>query len=254
MTNPVIRALIADDEQSCREILRHYLSRYCSHVSVVGEAHDVKDCISKISTLKPDLVFLDVEMPFGNAFDVLEQTADIPYKTIFVTAFSEYAMRALNASASYYLLKPLNIDELIRAVEKVSAQDQNPQQMHAGIIRENLNSGKIHKILIPTLSGFEVLKTEEIIRLSGNGNYTDLFLSGQRKKTVSRVLKHFEELLQADGFLRVHKSHLVNMNYAVAWHRGKGGFLELSDGTEVEVSPQRKDEVLSRLGGGAGFN
>lgn len=252
--NPAIRALIADDELSCRETLRHYLTSYCSQVSVVGEAHDVNDCIHKIRNLKPDLIFLDVEMPFGNAFDVLEQTADVPYKTIFVTAFSEYALRALNASASYYLLKPLNIDELIRAVDKVAAQEQNPQQMQAGIIRENLNSGRIHKILIPTISGFEVLKTEEIIRLSGNGNYTDLFLSGGRRKTVSRVLKYFEELLQADGFLRVHKSHLVNMDYAVAWHRGKGGFLELSDGSEVEVSPQRKEEVLNRLGGGAGFS
>jgi two-component system LytT family response regulator len=250
----MIRALIADDEQSCRETLRHYLSHYCKQVKVVGETNDVKDCILKIRDLKPDLVFLDVEMPFGNAFDVLEQTANIPYKTIFVTAFSEYALRALNASASYYLLKPLSIDELIRAVEKVSLTEQNPQQVQSGIIRENLSSGRIHKILIPTLSGFEVLKTDEMIRLSGNGNYTDLFLTGGRRKTVSRVLKYFEELLQADGFLRVHKSHMVNMDYAVAWHRGKGGFLELSDGSEVEVSPQRKEEVLSRLGGGTTFS
>jgi two-component system LytT family response regulator len=251
---PSIRALIADDEQSCRETLRHYISRYCNQIELVGEAYDVRDCVVKIRALKPELVFLDVEMPFGNAFDVLEQTAGVLYKTIFVTAFSEYAMRALNASASYYLLKPLNIDELIRAVEKVQNQEEQPQEVQSGIIRENLSSGKIRKILIPTLSGFEVLKVDEIIRISGNGNYTDLHLSGQRRKTVSRVLKYFDELLQADGFLRVHKSHLVNMDYAVAWHRGKGGFLELSDGSEVEVSPQKKQDVLTRLGAGPGVS
>jgi two-component system LytT family response regulator len=252
--NIKIRALIADDEQSSRETLRHYVQRYCPQLELIGEAKDVRDCIQQIRELKPDLVFLDVEMPFGNAFDVLEQTSELPYKTIFVTAYSEYAMRALNASASYYLLKPLNIDELVRAVEKVAEQEQNPMALQSGVIRENLNSGKIRKILIPTLSGFEVLKVDEIMRISGNGNYTDLYLSGQRRKTVSRVLKHFESLLQGDGFLRVHKSHLVNMEYAIAWHRGKGGFLQLSDGSEVEVSPQKKEEVLRYLGNGSAFS
>jgi two-component system LytT family response regulator len=126
--------------------------------------------------------------------------------------------------------------------------------LQSGVIRENLSSGKIRKILIPTLNGFEVLKVDEIMRISGNGNYTDLHLSGQRRKTVSRVLKYFEQLLQADGFLRVHKSHLVNMEYAVAWQRGKGGILQLSDGSEVEVSPQKKEEVLRCLGNGSAFS
>jgi two-component system LytT family response regulator len=248
MHKPAIRALIADDEHSCRETLRHYLSRYCSHIEVVGEAGDVRSAVGSIRELKPDLVFLDVEMPFGNAFDVLEQTANIPYKTIFVTAYSEYAMRALNASASYYLLKPLNIEELIKATEKISQSEPESPVSSSGILKENLSSGRIRKILIPTLNGFEVIKVEEIIRVSGSGNYTELHLSGQRRKTVSRVLKYFEELLQHDDFIRVHKSHLVNMDYAVGWHRGKGGYLELSDGSEVEVSPQKKEWVLRRLG------
>lgn len=249
-----IRALIADDEQSSRETLWHYVQRYCPQLELIGEAKDVRECIHQIRELKPDLVFLDVEMPYGNAFDVLEETSELPYKTIFVTAYSEYALRALNASASYYLLKPLNIDELVRAVEKVATHDQNPNVLQSGVIRENLSSGKIRKILIPTLNGFEVLKVDEIMRISGNGNYTDLHLSGQRRKTVSRVLKYFEQLLQADGFLRVHKSHLVNMEYAVAWQRGKGGILQLSDGSEVEVSPQKKEEVLRCLGNGSAFS
>ena len=241
-----LQALIADDETACRETLIHYLQKYCPQVECIGEASDVPNCVAQIQQLKPDLVFLDVEMPFGNAFDVLEQTAGIPFQTIFVTAFSEYALRALNSSAAYYLLKPLNINELIKAVEKVQQAPHTLSDL--SVLRDNLGPGGLKKLLIPTLQGAEVLKLDEVLRFSGNGNYTDIYLRDGRKKTVSRVLRYFDELLEGQGFMRVHKSHLVRLGAVQAWHRGKGGYAVLEDGSEIEVSPSKKDLLLARLG------
>jgi two-component system LytT family response regulator len=246
MPEPRLKALIADDETACRETLLHYLQKYCPQVECIGEAADVPSTVAQIRTLKPDLVFLDVEMPYGNAFDVLEQTAGIPFQTIFVTAFSEYALRALNSSAAYYLLKPLNINQLIKAVEKVQQTPQGKDKL--GVLRENLGPAGLKKLLIPTLQGAEVLRLDEVLRFSGNGNYTDIYLRDGKKKTVSRVLRYFDELLEGHGFMRVHKSHLVRIDAVSAWHRGKGGYAVLEDGSEIEVSPSKKDLLLERLG------
>jgi len=242
-----LRAIIADDEIACRETLLYYINTYCTGIDVIAATADVPSSIEAIKKLQPDLVFLDVEMPFGNAFDVLEQTKDCEFQTIFVTAYSDYALRALNSSAAYYLLKPVNIEELVLAVQKVQQLNSDDAALSRETLKSNFQSERLRKILIPTLSGLEIVKLEEVIRFSGNGNYTDIHLTGLRKKTVSRVLKHFDELLQNEGFIRVHKSHMVNVDQIQAWHRGKGGYLQMSDGSEVEVSPARRDDILKAL-------
>lgn len=245
MSTKKLRALIADDESAARETLRNYLQRYCPDVDVVAEARDVPEAVKLIREFRPSLIFLDVEMPFGNAFDVLDQTADLEYETIFVTAFSEYAIQALNFSAAYYILKPVSIDELVKAVEKVHEHLENKDGINrSAILAQNLRNPENKKLVLPTSHGFEVIPVKDIVRLSGSGNYTEIFLTDGRKKVVSRVLRHFQDLLEGQGFIRVHKSHMVCMEQVQSYQRGRGGSLTMSDGAEIEVSPNKKQEVI----------
>ncbi|MDU1904952.1 MAG: LytTR family DNA-binding domain-containing protein [Dysgonomonas sp.] len=241
-----IKSIVVEDESAAREVLKTYLTKYCPQIEVIGEADDCEKAISIINDLQPQLVFLDVEMPFGNAFDVLEGCKDVFFETIFVTAFSEYSLRALNQSAAYYLLKPLNIEELILAVNKVQQHIVNREIIDRNkVILENFKETKPEKqqVILPTMEGFEVVKMENIIRLQGNGNFTDIYLSNKTKKMVCRFLKHFSEILPYP-FIRVHKSHIININYIVSYHRSSGGYVVLEDDTEIEISPSYKENFL----------
>jgi Response regulator of the LytR/AlgR family len=241
-----IKSIVVEDESAAREVLKTYLTKYCPQIEIIGEADDCEKAISIINELQPQLVFLDVEMPYGNAFDVLEGCKDIFFETIFVTAFSEYSLRALNQSAAYYLLKPLNIEELILAVNKVQQHIVNREIIDRNrVILENFKETKAEKqqVILPTMEGFEVVKMENIIRLQGNGNFTDIYLSNKTKKMVCRFLKHFSEILPYP-FIRVHKSHIININYIVSYHRSSGGYVVLEDDTEIEISPSYKENFL----------
>jgi two-component system, LytTR family, response regulator len=242
-----IKSVIVEDELAAREVLKNYLSKYCPQVEVIGEAQNIKEAVPLLHELQPQLVFLDVEMPFGNAFDVLDACKDLHFETIFVTAFSEYSLRALNQSAAYYLLKPISIEELIVAVNKVHHHILNHEIFNRNkIIVENFQEPKPEKqqVILPTLEGFEVVKMEEIVRLRGNGNFTDLYLQDGSKKMVCRFLKHFTAILPLP-FIRVHKSHIINLNCVKAYN--KGGVITLNDGAEIEVSPTYKEDFLKNF-------
>jgi len=242
-----IRSVIVEDETAAREVLRSYLTKYCPQIEIVGEAQNSREAIPLLHELEPQLVFLDVEMPFGNAFDVLEACGTLTFETIFVTAFSEYSLKALNRSAAYYLLKPISIEELIVAVNKVQQQVMNKELFNRNrIIVENYKEPKPEKqqVILPTMEGFEIVKMEEIIRLKGNGNFTDLYLANGGKKMACRFLKHFSEMLPLP-FLRVHKSHIVNLNFVKLYN--KGGYITLEDGAEVEISPTYKEDFLKNF-------
>lgn len=241
-----IKSVIVDDESAAREALKNYLTKYCPQIEIIGEAQNAKEAIPLLHELQPQLVFLDVEMPFGNAFDVLEGCKDLTFETIFVTAFSEYSLKALNQSAAYYLLKPISIEELILAVNKVQHQLMKQEVFNRNhIIVQNFREPKIEKqqVILPTLEGFDVVKMEEIVRLRGNGNFTDIHLSDGTKKMVCRFLKHFGEMLDFP-FMRVHKSHIINLNFVKSYHKSLGGYVMLFDETEIEISPSYKEEFL----------
>lgn len=244
--NTKIRSVIIEDEQAAREALKNYLVKYCPAVELVGQAECCRSGIQLIHDTRPQLVFLDVEMPFGNAFDVLEACRDIYFETIFVTAFSEYSLQALNQSAAYYLLKPVSIEELILAVNKVQQQILRQEMFNRNqILMENMREtvpGK-RQVILPTLEGFEVIRMDEIIRLQGNGNFTDIYLRGKKKKMVCRFLKHFHEILP-HPFVRVHKSHIINIECIRSYHKNSGGYVVLEDDTEIEISPSYKDHFL----------
>jgi two-component system LytT family response regulator len=241
-----IKSVIVEDELSAREALKSYLGKYCPQIEVVGEAADARQAAELLHELKPRLVFLDVELPFGNAFDILESCRDLYFETIFVTAFSEYSLRALNQSAAYYLLKPLSIEELIIAVNKVQEHVMKNEFFDRNkVVVENFREKQPEKrqVILPTIEGFEVIKMEDIVRLQGNGNFTDIFLKNGTKKMACRFLKHYSEILP-HPFIRVHKSHIINLDYVVSFNRSLGGYVVLHDKKEVYISPGYKEEFL----------
>jgi two-component system, LytTR family, response regulator len=245
-----LTAIIVEDEELSRETLRNYLIKYCPKITVVAEAANIIEGKSAIEKHNPNVVFLDVEMPFGNAFDLLEQIENITFETIFVTAFSNYAIRALNLSASYYLLKPVDIDELVKAVDKIELSISKINELnHTKILIDNIKieNKQLQKIVLPLIDGFEVVQVNQIIRCEAYDNLTTLFLTDKRKLVICRTLKHFEGILSDFDFIRVHKSHLVNFQHIKQYKKGKVGQIVMSDGAYVDVSPNRKDEFLKKF-------
>ena len=239
-----LRAILVEDEAKSREILRNYLAKYCPNVEVLGEAANVDEALVLIRQHELDLVFLDVEMPYGNAFDLLDKVGDRTFETVFVTAYDHYAMDALNAHASYYLMKPISIDELIKAVDYVIEIKQKEDALHEEVLVTKTN-GVAGKITIPQPDGFEVLETANILYCKADDNYTEIYLNTNRKKLVSKTLKYFEQALADSNFARVHKSYLVNVNEIVKYVKGKGGHVVLSSGKEILVSASKKADLLS---------
>ncbi len=241
-----IRSVIIEDELSAKEALSSYLLKYCPQIEVVAEARDAKQAVQVLHDSNPQLVFLDVELPFGNAFDILDACKDLYFETIFVTAFSEYSLKALNQSAAYYLLKPVSIEELIIAVNKVQQHIINREIFDRNkVVVENFREEHPEKrqVILPTLEGFEVIKMEEIRRLQGNGNFTDIYLMDGTKKMACRFLKHYAEILPYP-FVRVHKSHIININCVKSYHKGLGGYVVLNNNTEIDISANYKENFM----------
>jgi two-component system LytT family response regulator len=245
-----LTAILVDDEKASRETLANYLGRYCPDVELLAQTQSVREGIAAIEKYHPDIVFLDVEMPYANGFDLLDEVKEIDFATVFVTAFSNYAIKALNMSASYYILKPVDIDELIKAVDKIREEKKtNDHTFFSKVLAENLNTADRleHKIVLPQLNGFEVIRVKDVIRIQANDNFSDFHLVDGSKKVICRTLKHYEELLADFNFLRVHKSHVVNLHYVSRYVKGKGGQLVMSNGSEVEVSQSKKKELLGKF-------
>jgi two-component system, LytTR family, response regulator len=244
-----IRSIIVDDEQIARSVLENYLKKYCPSVELVGQAEHIKEAVPMIRELSPQLVFLDVEMPFGNAFDILEACGEQEFQTIFITAFSEYSMKALNKSAAYYILKPIDITELIAAVSKVQESLQKQEEFNRNrILLDNLKmKPEKQQVVLPTMQGFDVIKTENITRLHAKGNFTEVYTTEAPVKLICKFLKHFDEMLE-EPFIRIHRSSIINLGFVKSYSRGAGGYVTMKDGTEVEVSASYKEELLKRLG------
>jgi len=239
-----LKTIIVEDEQTSREILKNYLTKYCSTVEIIGEAQNIDEALVIIRNNDLDLVFLDVEMPYGSGFDLLEKLGNTNFEVIFVTAYDQYAIDALNKHASYYLLKPISIDELIKAVDYVTEIKTRENELQHSVLVPKINFSD-HKITIPTQNGFEVLQMKDIIYCKADDNYTELYLNNNKIKLVSKTLKYFENALKENGFARIHKSFLVNVSYIISYKKGKGGTVYLSNGKELSVSASKKATFLS---------
>jgi len=190
---------LVEDEETSRETLRNYINKYCENVEIIDECSNIKEGKKAIEEMAPDLVFLDVEMPFGNAFDLLEQLEVINFETVFVTAYSQYALKALNYSASYYILKPIDIDELESSIKKVreniEMKNEDDFTLQTKVLLENFkhSQNKDKKVVLPVLDGFEVVQVNDIIRCVANDNFTDFHLLDGSKKVICRTLKFYDE-------------------------------------------------------------
>ncbi len=245
-----MRTIIIDDIKKNREVLLEMLSDFCPQVEVIGEAEDVEVGVQLIEELQPDLVLLDVEMPSGTGFDLLEQLKEISFEVVFVTAYDRYALKAIKFCALDYILKPIDIKELIQAVhraEKKLAEKKSKNNFTHLIHNIKNKNTHHHRIALPTQEGFIFIEVHDIIRCEAEGSYTQVFLKNKNTIFATRKIKGFEELLNDYNFFRVHRSHLINMNYIEKYHKGEGGYVVLTDGTSIDVSRRKKDEFLERL-------
>ena len=243
----MIKAIIIDDEVHCLETLSLLLKESCPEVQLLDQCRSAKKGLEAIEKLKPDLVFLDIEMPAMNGFEMLEQFTEIPFAIIFTTSYDQYAIKAIRFSALDYLLKPIDPNELISAVKKVQEQRHLPMAEQFQMLLKQVQ-GKEHqfnKIAVPTSEGFELIPADQVIHCEANDNYTHFFLKNKTKIIACRTLKEMEEQLQDfPFFVRVHHSYLVNLNEVTKYVRGEGGYLVMSDSSVVNVSRSRKEALL----------
>ncbi len=238
----MLNAIIVEDEANSREILRNYLAKYCPQVTLIGEASNINEAYELVTKREIQLVFLDVEMPFGNAFDFLDKVPNREFETVFVTAYNQYAMDALNNHAAYYLMKPINIDELIKSVEYVDEIVSKEKALDNRILQPKIH--KIEgKITVPDQDGFQILNVKDILYCKADSNYTEVFLT-DKKLVICKTLKYFETALADFAFARIHKSYMVNVNEISKYKKGKGGSITLSNGKELMISASRKKELL----------
>ena len=243
----MIRAVLIDDEKHCLETLSILLDRHCKEATVVEVCNSGKKGVEAINKHKPDLVFLDIEMPMMNGFELLEQFSEIPFAVIFTTSYDQYAIKAFKYSALDYLLKPIDPEELTAAVQKVLTKTSLPFAEQFDILLKQIRhkGTGFEKIAVPTIEGFELVRADQIIRCDADDNYTHLFLKDKRKIVACRMLKEMEELMQEFGhFVRVHNSHIVNMNEVAKYVKGDGGYLLMSDGSTVGISKSRRESLI----------
>ena len=243
-----IKSIIVDDEKHGRENLAGILKQYCPEVIVLEEADSVNTAISLIHSVNPDLVFLDIEMPKANGFQLLEHFKDSSFEVIFVTAYDSYAIKAIRFSAADYILKPINFNDLKVAVDKVAKRIRLKEENdRIKQLFRNIHQPQNPRIGLPTADRIEFVELDKIIRCQGEGNYTHFYFEENRHLLVAKTLVEFEDLLQEYSFIRIHKTHLVNLKHVVAYLKTDGGALQLSNGDLVSVSRRRKEFVQKIL-------
>jgi len=245
----MLNSIIIDDEAESRNTIRNILTNYCDSVAIIAEAKDVKSGIQAVNTHRPDLLFLDIQMPDGTGFDLLEKIGDVNFQVVFVTAFDQYALKAIKFSALDYILKPIDPQQLIDAVNKAQKSENNLSTITHQISTLLRNKNGFERITLPTMEGFRFVNIKDIIRCEADNNYTWFILKSGEKILVTKTLKEYDEQLSDMDFIRVHQSHLVNIKFIDRYIKGDGGTIIMVDGSEVEVSRRRKEEFLKLMMG-----
>ncbi|MFY0675382.1 MAG: response regulator transcription factor [Bacteroidia bacterium] len=240
-----MRAIIIDDEGKARRILEALIDQNCEDVDVVGVADDVPSGVKAINKEYPDVVFLDIEMPGYSGFQLLDFFDEIDFDIIFTTAYSEHALKAFEVSAIDYLLKPIQIDQLVKAVNKVRAKKAAQINEKIDTLKENLKGNKIAKIALPVADGLLFVKPEEILYLKAESSYTNIYLIENKTILVSKTLKEFEKLIDHPHFMRIHRSYFVNLNHIKQYYKSEGGHIEMINGDIVYFSKDKKEEMLA---------
>ena len=246
----MIKALLIDDELHSIETLKSEISRHCPNIQVIDIARSGEEGIEKIARLQPDLIFLDIEMPWMNGFEMLQKIEKINFNVIFVTAYDSYAIEAFNFSAAGYLLKPIQKEDLIAAVERLESKVmQGFSATHFELLLQNLSNqnNKFPRIALSTAESLEFVRVDEIVRCESDKNYTYVYLNNGERHLLSKTLKDLENMLNAHGFIRTHQSHLINPVFIRRYIKVDGGYIILEDQTQIPVSRAKKEQILQFL-------
>jgi len=248
-TGMMIRAMIISAEQNAKDSIESLLQVHCLEVAIIAQAEGVKDARQSILSNSPELVFLDIMLKGGNAFDLLKSLQQIDFKIIFTAADNEYAVQAFRFSAVDFLMKPIDAEELKQAVAKVSDPTSPSSDGHINNLIANYKNSEpgFEKIAVPTSSGFAFIKVSDIVRCDSDNNYVTLYFIDGKKLLVTRSIKEFEEMLFPHGFFRVHKSHLVNLHNIKEYSRLEGGYLIMADDQHVKISRRKREEFLGLI-------
>ena len=246
-----IRCILVDDEAGNIITLQELIKTYCPQLILEGTAENPAMAEDLILKVNPQVVFLDVEMPFGNAFSLLDKIQPVTFEVIFVTAFNDYAIKAFKYSALDYLLKPVNIQELKAAVAKaVTRLDAKKINTRVSSLLANINTSRdenLQRIGLPTKDGLQFTSLDNVMFMESRGSYTIVYLLGEKPELVSRSLNYFDEILPRSMFCRVHHSHLINIHYIKKYYKGRGGQVEMSNGSMIEISSRRKEDFFNRF-------
>ncbi len=254
MTNKkTIKAVIVEDEPKNVALLQKLLDMYCPQVNVCADANSIETAVKAINDNEPDIVFLDIEISGGNSFELLDILQPVHFHVIFITAYDSYLLKAIRYSALDYLFKPINIEELIAAVNKSAdkIQEKNTSKRIELLLKNVAAPKSPTAIALTTESGFYLIPIENIIRCEASGNYTVFFTDDGKSHKSAKTLGEYEELLPADTFFRAHYSYLVNIRFVAKYHKGKGGFIEMTDKTIIPLATRRKIDFLNLFGAGA---
>lgn len=242
-----MKVVIIDDEQSCRQALAELLNKSFPDIRIAGEAASLEEARDLISKAHPDLLFLDIQLPDGSGFELLEDIASFEFHVIFVTAYDQYAIQAIRHSAIDYLMKPVDPSELIAAVKKSKQMSLNIEMLTRQVKVLLKNKDDFHRIALPTLDGLRFINLDNVLYCKSDSNYTWFFLSNGEKILVTRTLKEYDETLSENYFVRIHQSYLINIRFVDRYVKGKAGYVIMSDGTEINVSRRRKELFLSKM-------
>ncbi len=246
----MIRAIIVDDEQHCIDHLTRLLKKHSDEIELTGHFLNVNDGIKAIKSLQPDLIFLDVQIHDETGFDLLGRIKEKKFEVVFTTAFDRFAVQAFKFSALDYLLKPVDPEDLSAAIKKIKPSDIPAgfnEQINNLLFNIQSANRQIQRICVPVLNGMVFLNVNEITRLKSDSNYTQFFLKDGQKIMVSITLKLFVVLLSGNNFFRIHQSHLINLACIKQYTKGKGGYVTMTDGAEIEVSIRKKEEFLKKV-------
>jgi len=246
-TQPTIKAVIVDDEANGIDFLKYTIEKYCPQVTVVATFGLPLEALEKIPSIKPDILFVDVEMPRLNGFELVEKLSHLNMHIIFTTAYNEFALKAFRVSATDYLLKPVDPDELRQAVNKVITLTREDNTGVSELLDFIKSQNTIKKISVPTDKGIHFLEQDDVIYLQSEGSYTHLLLKGDKKILSSKSIGDFEEMLSDKGFFRIHHSNIINITHLSKYIRQDGGYVEMSNGATLTVSRRKKDEFLDYI-------
>ncbi len=243
----MLKAIIIDDETSSRSTLRQKLKNNCPGVAVIAECENAEQGIKSIEENQPDIIFLDIEMPRINGFTMLKQLKQHDFEIIFITAYDHFAIQAIKYSALDYLVKPVEIEDLKTAVNKaIQKRKQSAGNERLELLLQNLMNEKKehHRIAIPSMEGLLFVETGDIIYLEALSNYTNFYLANNKKITVAKTLKDFEELLPVSIFIRIHHSYIININCIEKYLKGEGGQVLMKNGATLDVARRKKEEFM----------